>query len=465
MKSYLQKRSTDYVAYIPHTDADITAMLSSLKLNSIDDLFSEIPDSLLLKNNLNIPAGLTEQACLREMQTHAAKDADWQYFMGAGAYDHYIPAIVWELASRGEFMTAYTPYQAEASQGLLQVIFEYQTMMSRLTAMEMSNASLYDGATALAEAILMAMRCQKRIKQHRILIPAALHPHYRQVVDTLLAPHNCELITLPYDTKTGTLDSNVLAEYEGDPTTALVISHPNFFGALEAMDDLTNWAHAQNMLVIATVNPTSLAILKPPGQWGETGADIVCGEGQPFGIPLSSGGPYFGFFCTRKSLARQMPGRIVGQTQDADGAIAYSLILQTREQHIRRDKATSNICTNQGLAVTAATIYLAVMGEHGLRQVAMTSHHNTQTLRQQLLAIDGVSTVFEQSFFHEVAIRIPNAKQLIETLEQENLMPGLLLSDYYPELEDCLLICATETKTAADIERLVQHVAIHVRGQ
>ena len=351
-------------------------------------------------------------------------------------------------------MTAYTPYQAEASQGILQVFFEYQTMLARLTGMEVSNASLYDGASGLVEAILMAMRLQRKIKTHKILLPETLHPHYRQTIDTILSAYDVEIVTLPMQKETGQIDMNVLAQHEGEDLTALVVSHPNFFGNLEQVDKLVDWTHANNGLVVGVANPTSLAMLKPPGQWGTNGADIVCGEGQPLGVPLSSGGPYFGFLCTRKAFVRQMPGRVVGQTRDANGKIAFTLTLQTREQHIRRDKATSNICTNQGLAVTAATVYMCVMGSHGLRNVARACHENTQKLHDTLISIDGVEAVFDSPFFHETVVKVPDAKKLMKTLESKKILPGLLLEPYFPELKNCLLVCATETKTDEDIENL-----------
>ena len=443
--------------YIPHTKTDINEMNDTLGIDSINDLFDEIPTELQLQKALDVLPALNEMQLNRLMQMRAKQDETALCFIGAGAYEHHIPAIVWQLASRGEFMTAYTPYQAEASQGLLQLIYEYQTMLAHLTGMEVSNASLYDGATALVEAILMAMRQQRRIKQHRILIPQSLHPHYRQVVDTLLAPYDVELITLPF--VDGRIDRTQLPD--GD-ITALVIEHPNFFGQLEEIDVLTDWAKEKKALVIAVVNPTSLALLKPPGQWGTDGADIVCGEGQPLGIPLASGGPYFGFFCTRKAFVRQMPGRVVGQTKDADGNVAYTLTLQTREQHIRRDKATSNICTNQGLAVTAATIYLSVMGSHGLQKIALACHENAQWLYNELVQLDGVDAVFSGVFYHEAVIRIKNAKALCSTLEAKKILPGLLLETYFPDMKDCILICATETKTMEDMEQLVAEIKAQI---
>ena len=281
-----------------------------------------------------------------------------------------MPAAVWAIVSRGEFYSAYTPYQAEASQGTLQLLYEYQSMMASLTGMDASNASLYDGATALGEACLMAVRAHRKSKSARILLPAALNPRYRDVVKAVAGNQRLAFELLSYDDRGGHTPAASLERYRGEDVTALVIQQPNFFGTLEDVDELTDRAHEMGMLVIAVVNPVSLALLKPPGEWGARGADIVCGEGQPLGVPLSSGGPYFGFMTTRMEHIRQMPGRIIGRTVDLDGKPGYTLTLQAREQHIRRSKATSNICTNQGLLVTAATIYMSLLGPRGLAQVA-----------------------------------------------------------------------------------------------
>lgn len=429
--------------FIPHTDEDTTAMLNTLGVKSIKALFDEIPENLRYGELNDIPAGLSEMGLSQLAQARSAQDANTLCFIGAGAYEHYIPAAVWDIASRGEFMTAYTPYQAEASQGTLQLIYEYQTMMASLTGMDVSNASMYDGATALVEAILMAKRCNRKNKSPRVLLPSTLHPHYKETVETLCP--DCEWVTLPLDDKTGILDVTQLPDTDFN---ALVISQPNFFGALENIDHLTNWAHEHNALVIAVVNPTSLALLKAPGHWGEKGADIACGEGQPLGVPLASGGPYFGFFAAKKDLVRQMPGRIVGRTTDQNGKSGFVLTLQAREQHIRRAKATSNICTNQGLLVTAATIYMSIMGPQGLKSIASTSHHNTLQLTKALCEIDGVQQRFTSPVFHETVLQLTaDIPAVLTALAKEGIQGGLHLGRYSPELNDCLLICATETKT------------------
>jgi glycine dehydrogenase subunit 1 len=445
--------------FIPHTEADIREMLAAIGAADIDDLFDEIPASLRIGKLSNVPDGMTEQEISRLMLERAEADGRPLCFTGAGAYDHHIPAAVWEITTRGEFYSAYTPYQAEASQGTLQLIYEYQTMMAGLTGMDVSNASLYDGASALAEAILMAVRANRRSKSRRILVPLAVHPHYRKTAHTIVHNQGVELVSVPYSSEGGHTVADTLRQYEGEDITALVIQHPNFFGILEDVDELTGWAHRQGALVIAVTNPTSLALLKPPGDWGDAGVDIACGEGQPLGVPLASGGPYFGFMCCKQGLVRQMPGRIVGRTRDRDGRIGYTLTLQAREQHIRRSKATSNICTNQGLLVTAATIYLALLGAEGLARVAQACHANTRMLVEKLSANDYVEPLFNRPYFHEAVLRfsLPLA-DVLRPLYAHNLLPGYDLSTDYPELGNALLVCATETRTAADIDLYVDHL-------
>lgn len=437
--------------FIPHTDEDVSLMLAAIGVERIDDLFDEIPRELLIDGLNSIPAGASEMAVSRLMHERAARDNNVLNFIGAGAYEHHIPAAVWQLATRGEFYSAYTPYQAEASQGTLQLIYEYQTMMASLTGHEVSNASLYDGASAVAEAILMAVRANRRNKSKTVVYCGGINPTYRQCAHAIVGTQGIEFESLPYDPKTGTTAD--VSWDAGEAPVAVVIQQPTFFGTLEAVDQITDAAHAAGSMVIAVVNPTSLALLRPPGEWGEKGADIVCGEGQPLGVPLSSGGPYFGFMTSRKALVRQMPGRIVGKTTDLEGKPGYTLTLQAREQHIRRSKATSNICTNQGLAVTAATIYMSLLGAEGLRQVALSCLRNTESLVDRLTNIAGVERVFIGPHFHESVLRVPtDANAVLETLAREGVVGGIVLSTYYPELENCLLVCATETKTADDIE-------------
>ncbi len=455
--------------FIPHTEADVSAMLAAIGVDSIEDLFDEIPEALKVHALAGVPAGLSEMETNRLLRERAALDAIELNFAGAGAYEHHIPAAVWQIVGRGEFYSAYTPYQAEASQGTLQLIYEYQTMMTRLTGMDVSNASMYDGDTALAEAVLMAERCRRKGAQ-RVLIPTSVHPAYRKTVHTIVASQNIEVVELPCPDghlDPASLDALVAAAGGGE-FSALVIPQPNFFGVLEEVDALTDWAHARGMLAIAVVNPMALAVLKAPGVWGSDGrgADIVCGDGQPLGVPLSSGGPYFGFLCCKKDIVRNMPGRIVGRTTDLDGRMGYALTLQAREQHIRRAKATSNICTNQGLLVTAATIHMALLGPEGLRRVAATCVANTAALAERLLRIPGVRAAFpDRSHFHEQAFVLPMpANEVIEQLAAQRILAGVSLAEDFPGADDggsgdALLVCATETKTAADLDRFAAAIS------
>ncbi len=442
--------------FIPHTENEIREMLDTIGVSSIDDLFDEIPDGLRISNLQAVPEAVSEPAVTRLMHERAARDRQPLCFIGAGAYEHHIPAAVWEITTRGEYYSAYTPYQAEASQGTLQLLYEYQTMMARLMAMDVSNASLYDGASALAEAVLMAVRANRGAKSRRILMPRNVHPAYRKVVATITRHQGIELEEVAYNPANGCIEDAALPR-DADGVAAVVIPMPNFFGALEDVDALTDWAHARKALVIAVVNPLAVALLKPPGQWGARGADIVCGDGQPLGVPLSSGGPYFGFMCCRQAHVRQMPGRIIGQTVDLDGKRGFSLTLQAREQHIRRSKATSNICTNQGLMVTAATIHMALLGGDGLRRVAVASHGQRNALLARLCAIEGVEPVFPGPGFHEGVIRFTASRveAVLAQLAARDILGGFSLKADYPELGEALLVCATETKEAHDLERYV----------
>ena len=444
--------------FIPHTDAEVADMLAAVGVGSIEQLFDEIPAALRAGTMSGIPDSAGELEISRLMHRRAAQDGSPSCFIGAGAYEHHIPAAVWEIATRGEFYTAYTPYQAEASQGTLQLLYEFQTMMAKLMALDVSNASLYDGASALAEAVLMAVRAHKTSQSRRVLVAGTVHPLYRAVAEAICAAQDITLEVVPFDPASGTVPVAQLRAYEGADITALVIAQPSFFGTLEDVHALTDWAHAQGALVVASVNPVAMGVLAPPGEWGATGADIACGEGQPLGIPLSSGGPYFGFMVCRSALVRQMPGRIIGRTVDLDGKEGFALTLQAREQHIRRSKATSNICTNQGLMVTAATIHMAMLGPVGLEAVAATSHANTVTLVERLTALAGVTRAFDAPFFHECVVRLGRpAAPVLERLANGGIAGGLALAEYYPELgDDALLVCATETKTDSDIDEFAK---------
>ncbi len=443
------------MAFTPHTPDDIQAMLAAIGVNQIDDLFDEIPKNLRLEklDSAIVPEAITELEANREFKALAEKDKAGLCFIGAGAYEHHIPAAVWQITSRGEFMTAYTPYQAEASQGSLQLLYEYQTMMASLMGLDIANASLYDGASALAEAILMAIRCQRKLQSKRVLIPTSLHPQYRSVVDAIVKQQGVEIIDVPYCTEMGRTQVEALAQYNDQEIAALVIPQPNFFGVLEDVDALVNWAEARQVMTVACVNPMAMALLKEPGAWGQNGVDIACGEGQPLGVPLASGGPYVGFMACKQNHVRQLPGRLVGRTVDLDGHPGFTLTLQAREQHIRRSKATSNICTNQGLLVTAATIYMCLMGPEGLRNIAGLSHQNTLQLAKQLTELEGVEQVFRAPVFHELVLRLPRpVKEVLHELAAHGIQGGYDLSQDYPELGQCLLVCATETKTKQDLE-------------
>ncbi len=438
--------------FIPHTAEDVRLMLDALGADSIEDLFDEIPAPLRAGRLQQVPEGRSERDAVAEVRRRLEQDPALTCFAGAGAYDHYVPAAVWDLATRGEFMTAYTPYQAEASQGTLQLLYEYQTMMSRLTGMDVSNASLYDGASALAEAVLMAVRAQRKSGSRRILLAGSVHPNYRATAASIVSSQEIELETLVFCESTGRVEMAALQAHGENEYAALVVQSPNFFGGLEAVDELTDWAHARGMLVIAVVNPMTLAVLKPPGAWGETGADIVVGDGQPLGLPLSSGGPYFGFMCARQKIVRQMPGRIIGRTVDLDGREGFALTLQAREQHIRRSKATSNICTNQGLAVTAATVFLSLLGPQGLQEMARASYQRSAELVAALTDVEGVHAHFSGPRFHECVLRLPvRADSIVDRLAQEGVLAGVALGYYFPGLENCLLTCATEQRSAAEI--------------
>jgi glycine dehydrogenase subunit 1 len=438
--------------FIPHTDTDVREMLAAIGANSIDDLFEEIPAALRTRALTGVPEALTEMEVGKLMQGRAQRDGRPLNFLGAGAYEHHIPAAVWAIVTRGEFYSAYTPYQAEASQGTLQLLYEYQTMMASLTGMQVSNASLYDGASALAEACLMAVRAHRKSKSARILVPATLNPTYLDVARAITEGQNLKFDMLSYERGAGTTQLAALDAYRGQDITAVVVQQPNFFGLLEDVDAITDWAQANGAFVIAVVNPLSLAILKPPGEWGAKGVDIVVGDGQPLGVPLSSGGPYFGFMTTRMEHVRQMPGRIIGRTVDLDGKPGFTLTLQAREQHIRRSKATSNICTNQGLLVTAATIHMSLLGAQGLANVAAASQRQTTKLIDALTRVRGVKLAFRGPRFHEAVLQLDRKPgEVLEALAQRGIVGGYDLSRCYPELGNAVLVCATEMRADDDV--------------
>jgi glycine dehydrogenase subunit 1 len=438
--------------FIPHTEKDIREMLAAIGADSIEDLFDEIPAALRIDRLHEVPEALSEMEVSRMMRSRARQDGSPLCFIGAGAYEHHIPTAVWDITTRGEYYSAYTPYQAEASQGTLQTIYEYQSMITELTGLEVSNASLYDGASGLAEAALMAVRANRRVKSGLILLAPGVNPVYEKVARAISGGQGLTFEWLPQDPTTGNVAFDALPE-DRNPV-AVVMQQPTFPGTLEDVDRLTDWAHAQGAFAIGIANPTSLALLKAPGHWGELGVDIACGEGQPLGVPLSSGGPYFGYMTCKQKHVRQMPGRIVGRTTDLDGKPGFALTLQAREQHIRRTKATSNICTNQGLMVTASTIYMSLLGTDGIASVARKSHANTTRLVDGLCAIDGIERLFDGPYFHEVALRFDRpVAPVLEALAKQDILGGFDYSKFAGT--DALLVCATETKTDSDIDACI----------
>ena len=449
--------------FIPHTENEITQMLETIGVDSIDDLFDEIPAHLRAGVLEAVPHGMNEMEVSRLLRQRADQNSTAICFLGAGAYEHHIPSAVWEITTRGEYYSAYTPYQAEASQGTLQLTYEYQSMMTALTAMDVSNASMYDGASSLAEAILMAVRANRKSKSRKILMPTSVNPVYRKTSHTIVNGQQVELIDVPYDSASGTVTLEQIkqqtAAQDGGDITAIVLQQPNFFGCLEDVDAITDWAHENNVLVIAVINPLTMSVLKPPGKWGceeNDGADIACGDGQPLGAPMSAGGPYYGLLCCKQSLVRQIPGRIVGRTIDLDGKEGFVLTLQAREQHIRRSKATSNICTNQGLVVTASTIYMAIQGAQGLENTAAACYANNNLLVEKLSAIDGVNKAFTATHFHETVLQLEqSATGVLKALMEKGILGGFDLSQDYPELGEAILVCTTEMRTEEEIDLYV----------
>lgn len=429
-------------SYVPSTAQERQEMLASIGLCSIDELFSHIPDSLKLKGELNLPSGKSELEVCRTMEHIAAQNIAFDsIFRGAGAYDHYIPAIVKSVTGKEEFVTAYTPYQAEISQGVLQSIFEYQTMICELTGMDVSNASVYDGSTAAAEAVNMCCERSRNV----VFCSAAAHPDTIEVVKTYCWASGHEFVLVP--AKDGKTDWNsIVPQLDKKTSACLYIQSPNFFGQIEDVQQAAEAVHAVGAKLIMGCNPIALGLYKTPA---ELGTDIAVGEGQPLGMPLSFGGPYLGFMATTKAMMRKLPGRIVGETTDVDGKRAFVLTLQAREQHIRREKASSNICSNQALCAMTAAVYLAAVGPEGLKQVANLCYQKAHYLMQQLTAIPGITLRYQGPFFHEFVTDQADAKRILLRLEQEGILGGLPLSD------GGILWCATEKNSKEDIDRMV----------
>ncbi len=441
------------MAYINASEEHIREMLAAIGLSSIEELFAEIPAECRVSGQLALPEPLGELELDQHLRALGAQNrcaANAIYFLGGGCYDHFIPAVVDALASRPEFVTAYTPYQPEASQGTLQAMFEYQTLISRLTGMDVSNASMYDGASAAAEAILMSVEITNR---RHVVLAGTLHPEYREVMSTYLRNLDVDIVILDY--RRGVCQLAEVASKLSDKTACLVVQHPNFFGCLEPVHELSKYAHQVGALFVVVFYPISLGLLQPPAAYG---ADIAVAEGQCLGIPMGFGGPFLGIMTCREQFVRRIPGRLVGQTVDRRGQRCWVLTLQTREQHIRRERATSNICTNQGLMALRATIYLAAVGGVGLRQVAMLCVHKAHYAKGRLTEEAGFQSPFSAPFFHEFVLRDPsgNVDHLLRSLAAENVFVGPPLGRWYPELSDCFLVALTEKRTQHEIDTLVK---------
>jgi glycine dehydrogenase subunit 1 len=437
----------DFVRYIPHTEEDCQKMLEVIDLKKVEDLFELIPKEYRLSKPLNLPEPQSERDLLRYFQELQSPLFD--SFLGAGAYHHFIPAVVSALSSRSEFYTAYTPYQPEISQGTLQAIFEYQTLMCQLTGMEVSNASMYDGASSLAEAVLMAHRITK---QKKVLLSQAIHPEYRKVIQTYLDPDQQEIIFVPYKKEEGRTDERVLFDLLDGEVSAVVVQSPNFFGVIEDLHPIIEKVHEnKSLMIVGFSEAIAYGILNPPGAMG---ADIIAGEGQSLGIPVSFGGPYLGIFTTRERFIRMMPGRLVGETVDLDGKRGFVLTLAAREQHIRRERATSNICTNEGLCALMATIFLSCLGKEGLRELAIMNLSKKEYTKKVVSQIPDCELTFSSPTFNEFVLRIGGKpEKVLEKLKEKRIIGGLPLAKFYPELDHHILITVTEMNTKEEIDR------------
>jgi len=434
------------MSYICNTPDDVREMLASIGVGSVDELFADIPASILLKRPLDLPAALSEPEVWALAGEIAGGNRQMPSFVGAGSYNHYVPSAVDALSSRSEFYTAYTPYQAEVSQGTLAAIFEFQTMVCRLTGMDVANASMYDGATALAEAVLMAVRSGNRKK---VAVSGLVHPHYREVLKTYCWANDLEMKTVNHaDGVTDMADAGNLLNEE---FCALVVQNPNFFGSIEDIKALAETAHRTGAyLIVVVTEPLSLGMLKSPGTLG---ADIVCGEARSFGNPQGFGGPALGMLSAKNDFVRRMPGRLIGKTVDHNGNEAFTLTLQTREQHIRRERATSNICTNQGLCALRAVIYLSLVG-NAIRDLAALNHRLASYCRHSM-AEKGYEPLFDRPFFNEFAVKVQNGEAILEKLKNENILAGAHLGRYYGQYGDCVLLCCTEMNSPSDVDRLL----------
>jgi len=436
----------DFIRYIPHTEEDCREMLGVIGVKEVEDLFQTIPKEYRLSKPLNLPQPLSEPDLIRHFQ--GLQVPMMSSFLGAGAYHHFIPTVVPSLVSRSEFYTAYTPYQPEISQGTLQAIFEYQTLMCQLTGMEVSNASFYDGASSLAEAVLMAHRITRKKK---VLLSRAIHPEYRRVIQTYIDPDQQEIVLIPYQKEGGRTDEKILFDLLKEDVSAVVIQSPNFFGVVEDLHPIAERIHNMGgLMIVGFSEAVAYGILQPPGAMG---ADIVAGEGQSLGIPVSFGGPYLGIFATLEKFVRNMPGRLVGETIDLEGKRGFVLTLATREQHIRRERATSNICTNEGLCGLMATVFLSCLGKEGLKELAMMNLSKTEYAKKIVSGIRGCKLNFTGPTFNEFVLQIEKApEEVLEKLKKEEILGGLPLTRFYPELDHHLLVTVTEMNRKEEID-------------
>lgn len=440
--------------YIPNTDTDIQDMLSDMDVKNVEELFEIVPGKFLLREDLRLPDALSEYELLSHMMRLSEENAhaqDYHFFIGGGVYHHFIPSVVRHLVSRSEFYTSYTPYQPEISQGTLQAMFEYQTLISMLLGMEVSNASLYDGATSVSEAVLMALRLKKKTK---IVVSKSVHPDYRKVMETYCNRNENEIIEVPFD-ENGMTDMRQFEAAVAGGVSCAVLQSPNFFGIIEDLGEYGKIIHENNALFVAAFSePLAFGVLKPPG---DLGADMCCGEGQSLGIPMGFGGPYLGILTAKKQFVRNMPGRIVGLTEDQNGKQAYVLTLSAREQHIRREKAKSNVCTNQGLCALMATVYLSGLGKTGLRRVAGICHSRAEYAKKKIARLGAVKLKFSSPTFNEFVIQVESDSGIIaKKLLEKKIVAGIQMEKFYPELRNCILLTFTETNTTEDIDILCE---------
>lgn len=442
-------------SYIPHTEDDRRKMLASLGIERVSELFADIPDQVRMKRPLEIAPAMSEIELDRHMGALASENLSTQNvvsFLGAGSYEHYQPSAVDAIISRSEFYTSYTPYQPEISQGMLQAIFEYQTMVSELTGMDLANASMYDGPTAMAEAGIV---CCAQTRRNRLLVATSVHPEYRAVLQTYASGQSIDVVEIPFASD-GRVDTHVFQKLVDETVAGVLIQYPNFFGSIEDVQHLSDIAHSQGAFMVVGSYPIALGLLAAPG---ELGADIVVAEGQSLGNAMAFGGPYLGMMAAKKDLMRRLPGRIVGQTSDHDGKRGFVLTLQAREQHIRREKASSNICSNQALNALAATVFLSYMGKQGMRELALHNYHKAHYLRDKLALIPGVKIVFESPFFNEFVVRLPQPAELIQkAMLQRGYLFGLALSAFYETMGDCVLLCVTEMRTKSQLDAMAKEL-------